>query len=127
MGKIFQFGTILVFSFLGELLHQLIPLPIPTSIYGFVLLFFALQLKIVRLDHVEQTGKFLIDLLPLILTPVAVAILDTGGALGSMLVPVLVISIVTTVSTMAISGLVTQGIIRRNRKKEVPEHERLSR
>ena len=34
-----QFGIILLISFLGEVLHALLPLPVPASIYGIVLLF----------------------------------------------------------------------------------------
>ena len=37
-----QFGLILLFSFLGEALRALIPLPVLASIYGMALLFLAL-------------------------------------------------------------------------------------
>lgn len=39
-----QFLIILFFSFLGEGLKALLPLPVPASIYGLVLLFAALEL-----------------------------------------------------------------------------------
>lgn len=39
MKFISQFGVILALSFLGEVLHRWIPLPVPASIYGIVLLF----------------------------------------------------------------------------------------
>ncbi len=39
MKYIRQLGIILLVSFLGELLHYLLPLPVPASIYGIVLLF----------------------------------------------------------------------------------------
>ena len=41
MKYIKQFFIILLISFLGEALHALLPLPIPASIYGIVLLFAA--------------------------------------------------------------------------------------
>ena len=37
-----QLMIILLFSFIGDILNHLIPLPIPASIYGMVLLFIAL-------------------------------------------------------------------------------------
>ena len=43
MKYIFQFARILVFCLLGELLHFLLPLPVPASIYGLVLLLLALK------------------------------------------------------------------------------------
>ena len=35
---IFQFARILAFCFLGEILHVVLPLPVPASVYGLVLL-----------------------------------------------------------------------------------------
>lgn len=53
-----QFLIILLFSFLGEGLKALLPLPVPASIYGLVLLFAALELGIIKLSAVEDAGKF---------------------------------------------------------------------
>ena len=41
-----QFALILLFSFLGEVCRFLIPINIPASIYGMVLLFAALSLTV---------------------------------------------------------------------------------
>ena len=51
MHYIRQFGIILLISLVGELLGMVIPLPVPASIYGLVLLFLALQLRLLRLRH----------------------------------------------------------------------------
>lgn len=112
-----QLGIILLFSFLGELLHALIPGPIPASIYGFVLLLVCLYTKVLKLEMVEETADFLIALLPLILTPHCVRLLSAGQALKEMLLPTVVISVVTTVVSLALTAWVTQVIIRRRRNK----------
>ena len=49
-----QFGIILLISFIGEILNNAVPLPIPASIYGIIILFAALELKIVKLDSVKK-------------------------------------------------------------------------
>jgi len=54
-----QILLIFLFSFLGELLRSLIPMPIPASIYGMVLLFIALSAKIVKLEDIRSAGGFL--------------------------------------------------------------------
>ena len=41
-----QFGIILLISFAGEALNYLLPLPVPASIYGLVLMFLCLQLRV---------------------------------------------------------------------------------
>ena len=43
-----QFSIILLITFVGELLHYLIPLPIPASVYGLVLMLIALQTGLVK-------------------------------------------------------------------------------
>ena len=53
MKYVLQFLIIMVFAFIGELLNFLIPLPIPASIYGIVLLFLALELKIVKVSDIK--------------------------------------------------------------------------
>ena len=42
-----QFMIILGFTLIGETLHRLVPLPIPASVYGLVLLFLALCFRII--------------------------------------------------------------------------------
>jgi len=57
MKYIRQFAVILLFSFLGELCHLMLPIPIPASIYGMVLLFLALALGLLKVDAVKETGS----------------------------------------------------------------------
>lgn len=54
MKFLIQFMIIIAFSFLGELLHYFLPLPIPASIYGIVLLFVALELKWVKVKDIRE-------------------------------------------------------------------------
>lgn len=112
-----QFLIIIWFSFLGELLHAVIPLQIPASIYGFVLLFAALCTGIVKLPQIRETSRFLIDIMPLLFVPAGVGLLESWDVLRPVLVQVVVILVVSTVLVMGVSGRVTQSMIRR-RKKE---------
>ena len=50
MKFLIQFLIIIAFSFAGELLHFLLPLPIPASIYGIILLFIALETKLIKVN-----------------------------------------------------------------------------
>ena len=52
MDLIFQFLRIMVFCFAGELCHNFLPLPIPASVYGLLLLLAALKLGWVKLEQV---------------------------------------------------------------------------
>ena len=48
-----QFLIILAISLLGEVLKELLPLPIPASIYGMVFLFILLLTGVIKLDQVK--------------------------------------------------------------------------
>ena len=58
-----QFTIILFVSFLGELLHLVIPLPIPASVYGLVLMLLALCFGILHLEQVKAAADFLIEIM----------------------------------------------------------------
>ena len=58
MKYLYQAGIILLFTFLGEALAALIPFPVPAAIWGLLLLFAALELKIVRTEQIRDCGAF---------------------------------------------------------------------
>ena len=111
MKYIKQFLIILLISFIGEGLNYLIPAPIPASIYGMVILFVCLCTKIIKLDDVKDTGLFLIEIMPLMFIPAGVGLMKSWGVLKPLIVPVLVITVVSLVAVMGVSGRVSQRII----------------
>lgn len=118
MKYIKQFFIIMAISFLGEVLKWLLPLPVPASIYGLVLLFLALSLKMIRPDQVEDTADFLIEIMPLMFIPPGVRLLVSWGELKPILIPVVIIMAVSTIVVMAVSGLVTQAALEYKEKKQ---------
>ncbi len=107
----------MVFAFLGELLHHFIPLPIPASIYGIVLLFLALETKILKVSDIKETSSFLIAIMPLMFLPPAVGVIESWNLLRESWVPYVVVTLISTIVVMGVSGRVTQGIIRKGGKK----------
>ncbi len=104
MKQIKQLSIILLFSLLGELCHAAIPLPIPASIYGMVLLLLALMLKLVKIDHINETGTFLVKILPLLFVVPTVGLVKHWDLIRSNLIGIIVIIIVTTTLTFVVSG-----------------------
>lgn len=117
MKYIKQFFIIMAVSFLGEVLKGLLPFPIPASIYGLVLLFLALNLKIIRLNQIEAAADFLIEIMPLMFIPAGVKLLVSWGELKPVLIPVVVIMVISTIVVMVVSGRVTQAVLRHKKKK----------
>lgn len=118
MKYINQFLIILLISFLGEILKCLLPLPIPASIYGMIILFLGLMTKVIKLESVKETGKFLIEIMPIMFIPAGVGLMTTWGGLQPILLPVSIITAVTTITVMVATGWVSQIIIRKSGKKK---------
>lgn len=110
-----QFLIILFISFMGEVLKYLLPFPIPASIYGLAILFLALQFKVLKLEAIQETAKFLIDIMPLMFIPAGVGLLESWGDLGKILIPVTVIMVISTVLVMAVAGRVTQFFMKKKK------------
>lgn len=108
-----QMCMIVLFSFLGELCRFLIPFPIPASIYGMVLLFGALSLKLITVDSVREAGSFLTSFLPVMFVAPVVNLIDCWDVLKDNLVPLLVITLVSTVIVFGVSGLVTELLMKK--------------
>lgn len=113
-----QFLIIIAFSFAGELLHLLLPLPVPASIYGIVLLFMALEMKIVKVSDVKEVANFLIAIMPIMFLPPAVGVLGAWDLISSSLWKFVAILFISTFVVMGCTGWVTQLIIRYQRSRK---------
>ena len=105
------------FSFLGEVLNRLVPLPIPASIYGMVLLFLALQGKLISIDAVKDAGGFLTSILSVLFVPPIVALVDYWDLLSANLLPIFAILLISSLLTFGVAGRLTQAIIRKQEDK----------
>lgn len=89
MKLIFEFARIAAFCFAGEVCHLVLPLPIPASVYGLMLLLAALRFGVVKLEQVRTAALFLTGIFPLLFVPAAAGVMDLWADLQAMLVPVL--------------------------------------
>ena len=62
--------------FLGEVFIRLTHLPLPASIIGLLLLFFALQTGVVELETVQSLAKIMLDYLVLMVVPACISIMQ---------------------------------------------------
>ncbi|HCD43920.1 MAG TPA: murein hydrolase regulator LrgA [Lachnoclostridium sp.] len=123
MKYIRQFTIILFISLAGEIIHLLVPLPVPASIYGLLIMLIGLRKKWIPLEAVEEVSIFLIDIMPLMFIPAAVGLLDSWGVLRPILVPFLVITLLSTIIVMVITGKVTQLFIKNDGKGKAEKNE----
>ena len=85
MKYLYQFLVILGFSFVGEMIHEVLPLPVPASVYGLVLLFVCLMLGIIKLNQIEETADFFLQIMPVLFIGASVSLMNIiQDILGSL-------------------------------------------
>ncbi len=94
----------MLFYFLGELISYFTGQLIPGSVIGMVLLFVALQLRVICEEQVKETANFLTSKMILFFVPVGVGIMTFP--LDELMRNWLFIIIVPIVSTLLVSACV---------------------
>lgn len=113
-----QFFLILAISFAGEILHMVLPLPVPASIYGLVLMLLALVTGIVKIEQVKDTAIFLIEIMPVMFIPAGVGLMVSWNVLKPLLIPVGIITFVSFVAVAVATGKTAQWMIKKDEGKD---------
>lgn len=95
----------------------MLPLPVPASVYGLLLLLAALNFRIVRLEDVKEVGSYLTGIFPLLFVPAAAGVMELWVEMGQMLIPILIAVIPVTVLVMVSAGKTTQALTGRGKKE----------
>ena len=119
MRYLLQAVIIAAVTFAAELIKYFVPLPVPASIYGLLLLFALLKSGILKLEQIEDVGGLLLELMPLLLVPASVSFLTVLDTIQEMLLPVLIMGLAGTTVVMIVTGRISQWMIERKEK----EHE----
>lgn len=114
---IFQLARITAFCLAGEILAVVLPLPIPASVYGLLLMVAALKTGVLKLDQVRETGLFLTGIFPLLFVPAAAGVVELGSQLMDLLLPAVLAIVPITALVMAVTGMVAQKCAGRKEHK----------
>ncbi|MEA4973179.1 Antiholin-like protein LrgA [bioreactor metagenome] len=120
MKYLMQFGIIIGLSLLGEVLHSAIPLPVPSSVWGMVILFILLCLKVIKLEQVEHAADFLLSIMTVMFVPVGAGLITSYPAIKNDIIGIFVIIIISTVVCFFVTGKVAQFIINK-KSNEISE------
>ena len=112
MKYLLQFFIISAFYYAGELLHTLLPLPVPAAVYGLLFLFAALCTGLLKLEHIEKAADFLLGIMSIMFVPAAVGIVNLLDILADSWWKIVVICILTTFTTIAVTGHTAQLLVR---------------
>lgn len=118
MNYIFQLAIIFGISFIGELLNALLPLPVPASVYGLVILFLLLCTKIIKLEQVETVSEYLMAIMPLFFIEPTVGIMNSYGLVKGNILGLFIACFLSFVAVIGVTGVVSQTMICFGRKRK---------
>jgi holin-like protein len=114
MAYVKQFGIILFVTFIAEIIRFVVPLPIPASVYGLVLMLAALKTKIIKPERVKDAGLFLVGILQLMFIPAAAGLIDSYAGFRDILPQSIFVILLSASLVIAVTGLVAQGVVKRS-------------
>lgn len=118
MDKLKQLGIIFGITFLAELLYRLLGLPVPASVYGLLLLFLALQFRIIELKKIEGAGNFFLVVMPLLFIAPGVNLINIFGEVKAILWQALVLIFISTIVVTVITGKIADYVLYREARNE---------
>ena len=118
MKYMFQFMIIAVISCVGELLNYLLPLPVPASVYGVIILFICLLSGIIKLEQINEAAGFLLNIMPLLFVPAAVNLITVYSDIKGSIIQIIIITLISTVVVMSVTGVVSQVIIKKRKARK---------
>ncbi|MDO5574153.1 MAG: CidA/LrgA family protein [bacterium] len=121
-----QLAIIVTINFIGEILNHFIPLPVPASVYGLVILFICLCTGIVKVHQVDDVARFLLAIMPIMFLAPNVSIINSFAQVKEQAVSLVIIAFVSMMTVMAVTSLTAQWYIRlkrKHRKTEAKEDE----
>lgn len=122
MNYVKGFLIIILISFFGETIKDIVPLPVPASIYGILIMLFCLCTGIIKIDAVKKTSNFLLMIFPIMFVPPAVELMNIWVDLKSMILPITVITVLSTIIVMIVTGIVTQKVVALQDKNNINEN-----
>lgn len=118
MKYLFQIGSIAAISAVAELLYIVIPLPIPASVYGLVLLFVLLMTKVIKLAQIEETADYFLLIMPVLFLEPSVKLMTSLSIMKGQAVRLFVLCMISTCVTIMVTGMVAQAVIRMRGKRK---------
>ncbi|EQC54380.1 MAG: CidA/LrgA family protein [Lactococcus cremoris] len=105
-----QLLIIFGFSFIGNVISNVFRLPVPGSILGMILLFLALQFKLLEFRHVDEAGSFLINNMTILFLPAGVGIMAKWNLISHFWAQILLIVVGALIINMLILGKLVEWI-----------------
>ena len=114
-----QIGIIFTVCWLSQVIAEFLPFDFPASVIGMIFLFICLLTGLLKIEHIQEKSDFLLGNMAFFFVPAGVSIMNYFDILKSSAVQLLIICIVSTVITFAVTAYsvkLTMKLIDRRKK-----------
>lgn len=99
-----QTGIIFTICWLAVIVQHFLPLPIPASVIGLILLFLCLLTGLLKISHIQEKSDFLLSNMAFFFIPAGVGMMNYFDILKKNWFPLLTICILSTLITFAVTA-----------------------
>lgn len=103
-----QIAIIFTICWISQIVEAVLPFPFPASVIGMVLLLILLLVRALKVDHIREKSDFLLSNMAFFFIPAGVSIINYFDILAGSLVPLLVICLMSTLLTFAVTAWAVQ-------------------
>jgi len=107
-----QFSFILAFYFLGEAISYLLPFKFPGSVIGMILLFIALNLRLIKPQDIKQVSDFFLKYMALFFIPAGVSVMNYYGLIEDQIFEIIILLLISTILMLGFIGLLVQYFLK---------------
>lgn len=103
--------TLAVILLISKIIESFIPIPMPASVIGLVLLFIALCTGIVKLGQVESIGTALTNNISFLFVPAGISVINSLPILSQSPVLIILLIIISTILLLISTGFASQLLV----------------
>ncbi len=104
--------TLLLFTVLGNLISELLNLPVPGAVIGLILLMLYLQIRGDTSEQLEKVSQFCIRYLSVLFIPASVGIFFMTDLLASQWLPISLALLIATPVSLILTALAMQYLLK---------------
>lgn len=107
-----QVLTISIVLLISHVIESFMPIPMPASVIGLVLMFIALTTGIIKLEQVEAVGTALTNNIGFLFVPAGISVINSLGILSTSPILIILLIIISTILLLVCTGIFSQMIIK---------------
>ncbi len=111
-----QVLTISIVLLISHVIESFMPIPMPASVIGLVLMFIALTTGIIKLEQVEAVGTALTNNIGFLFVPAGISVINSLGILSTSPILIILLIIISTILLLVCTGIFSQMIIKPSEK-----------